>query len=96
VECSKKLYDIAYLSEEEQKESNISKLEYYKIKEEKYGVEIIQKYTNEKIENKQIKKLEQNEEKIDNLLNMLKRNKVTVGEIEYILEDLNYNVPKMV
>lgn len=96
MKCSKRLYGIADLSKEEQKESSISKLEYYKIKEEKYGVEIIQKYTNEKIEDKQIRELEQSEEKIDKLLSILKRNKVTPTEVEYILEDLNYNFPKMV
>ena len=93
---SKKLYGIEYLSNKEQEESNIYKLEYYKIKEEKYGIEIIQKYTNEKTENREINGIEQNEEQIDNLLNMLKRNKVTLGEVEYILEDLNYNSIKMV
>lgn len=93
---SKKLYGIADLSHKEQEQSNIFRIEYYKIKEEKYGIEIIKKCKNESIENKEIRMIEKDEKKINNLLNILKRNKVTPIEVEYILEDLNYNITDMV
>ena len=93
---SKELYDIANLSKNEQEQSNICKIEYYKIKEEKYGIEIIKKLNNNETEVKQARKIEISEEKINELLEILKRNRVTPMELEYVLEDLNYINQNMV
>ncbi len=86
----KRLYGIAYLNEEERKNSHIFQIEYYKIEEETgtYGIEIVKKQENE--EEKKIVKISQEEEKVEELLETLKRNKVTPIEVEYILEDLSY------
>ena len=86
----KRLYGIAYLNEEERKNSHIFQIEYYKIEEEAgtYGIEIVKKQENE--EEKKIVKISQEEEKVEELLETLKRNKVTPIEVEYILEDLSY------
>ena len=96
VKYSKELYDIANLSKNEQEQSNICKIEYYKIKEEKYGIEIIKKLNNNETEVKQARKIEISEEKINELLEILKRNRVTPMELEYVLEDLNYINQNMV
>ena len=92
----KKLYGSVDLSCEEQEISKIFKIEYYKIKEEKYGLEIIKRTLNQEIESKIIRKIYDEEKHINELLEILKRNKVTPTELEYILEDLNYNSIGMV
>ena len=79
---------------------NPIKLEYYKIINEdefinkdnaKYGIKIVKtEYINDdiKTENKEIKHLSDNEEKTNEILEILKRNEVTPIEVQDIMQDI--------
>ncbi len=74
------------------------KVEYYKIENylaepnsKKYGIEvlkIVEFENNQIIERKEIDNIFDNEEKIDKLLELLKRNKVTPISVEEIIADI--------
>lgn len=74
---------------------HIIKLEYYKIIDEenkKYGIRTIKKeYMGNKtrIEEKTINYLSNDEQKIEDILNILKRNEVTPVCVEEIISDLS-------
>ena len=99
----KTFYGSTFIDEEELRlegKENPIKLEYYKIinedefiKKERatYGIEIVKtEYIDKKIkiEEKELKHISNNEEYINNLLNILKRNMVTPISIEDIINDL--------
>ena len=77
------------------------KIEYYKIydntslnKKTQYGVEVVKtEYKNNDIiiENKEIRRITNEEVKINNILDKLKINQVTPVVANYIIEDLIYN-----
>ena len=79
---------------------NPIKLEYYKIINEdefinkdnaEYGIKIVKtEYINDdiKTENKEIKHLSDNEEKTNEILEILKRNEVTPIEVQDIMQDI--------
>ena len=77
------------------------KIEYYKICDNtkfneivQYGIEIVKtEYKNDDIiiENKEVRKITNEEKKINNILDKLKVNQVTPIVANYIIEDLTYN-----
>lgn len=78
------------------------KIEYYKIinvanekEDAKYGIEVLKrtKFENDEIiERKSIANFLDTEEKADELLKILQKNKVTPISVEDIVEDLNFNI----
>ena len=93
------VYGGTFINMEQLKESNIYtpiKLEYYKIKNEKnykenYGIEIFKtKYKGEEIltEKAEINNITSDENTIEMLLEILKRNEVTPVSANEVIEDL--------
>lgn len=73
------------------------KIEYYKVKNTNvennvaYGIEIVKKEYlngNEKEEKESMKNLTKSEEKVETILEILKRNVVTPTSLEYIITDM--------
>ena len=97
----KKFYGGIFIEKEKLKEAGIVnpiKLEYYKItneEEEKYGIEIVKtQYINEeiKVENKEIDYITNNEEKIDEILRILKENEVTPIAVQDVICDFSKEI----
>lgn len=99
---TKMFYGGTFLTDEDLKEayknSNIN-LEYYKIKLDEnvnlneninqYGIEIVKKENNVVEERKEVLNVTNDEKELNQLLEVLKKNKVTPVSLENILEDLN-------
>lgn len=103
----KTLYGSTFINKQQLKEEGIDhtiKLEYYKIinmneleenNKEKFGINIVKtEYmkNDTKIEEKEIKYLSNDEQKVNNVLNILKRNKVTPVCIKDIILDLSNKI----
>ena len=98
----KKFYGATFVTPSELEESNIHhpmKLEYYKICQDKkkecikYGIEIVKKiYKDTKIETEQEKVLSITtiENKIEEILELLKNHQVTPIILKDVIEDLKY------
>lgn len=99
----KTLYGSTFIDEHELNESNINhpiKLEYYKLIREdgtstdnitRFGINVVKKEyieDNTKIEEKEIKYLSSDEEKVNNVLEILKQNKVTPIGVKDVMMDL--------
>ena len=93
-----------FIKKEELKEAGIEypiKLEYYKIinedefvnkTNEKYGIKIVktEKAKNDvNVENETIKYLSNNEQKVDEILNILKQNEVTPITVKDVISDIS-------
>lgn len=102
----KTFFGSIFIKEEELKEAGISypiKLEYYKIinedefikgERQKYGIKIIKtEYVknNTKVEDKTIKYLSDNEQKVNEILTILKQNEVTPISVQDIIYDFSKN-----
>ena len=96
-------YGSIFIKKEKLQEAGINhpiKLEYYKIINEdefinceksKYGLKIVKTEYTEKeveVENKMIKYLSSNEEKVNNILELLKKNEVTPIGVQDVIYDL--------
>lgn len=103
MKIEKEFYGEVDLDEEDSLELQTPiKVKYYKIKntgfkEEgcSYGIEIVKEQSNlpeGKQEKEEIRSIYKNEEKTDEVLEMLKRNKVTPIELKDIIQDLNYSL----
>lgn len=100
----KTLYGSTFIDEHELNEANINhpiKLEYYKLIREdgistdsipKFGINVVKKEyieNNTKVEEKEIKYLSSNEENVNNVLEILKQNKVTPIGVKDVMMDLS-------
>ena len=75
----KNLYGSISISKaiEQSKEEIHEMINYYKIKDEKYGIEIEKRYSNDTIEKTNIVNITESEDKIDDLLKVLVYKEVT-------------------
>ena len=62
---------------------------YYKIIDEKYGIEIVKQINNLKPETKTIENITESKDKINKVLEFLTEKFVMPDTVEYIIEDLN-------
>ena len=101
------LYGSTFIDEHELNEANINhpiKLEYYKLIREdgistdsipKFGINVVKKEyieNNTKVEEKEIKYLSSDEERVNNILEILKNNKVTPIGVKDVITDLSRKI----
>lgn len=79
-------FEINIKNKEEESENKII---YYIIKEEKYGLKIVQETKNKILQNNklEIKNIANNKEKIIKLINALVSNQYDITQMQYIIED---------
>lgn len=82
----KKLYATVDIN----KENSKSKIKYYEVQGERYGVEIVREENSRVLEKRAIENITDQKEGINRVLEMLTRHLVTPETVEYIEEDLIY------
>lgn len=84
METLKRLYATVDIN----KENSKSKIKYYEVEGEKYGVEIVREENSKVLDKRVIDNITDQKEGINRVLEMLTRHLVTPETVEYIEEDL--------